>query len=270
MQKMVLMRTVAVIAFIPALLGCAWLCEAEAEEQKEAVRLVHILSFEPFATAKEGKSEGLAIDVLTAIFARANMRVAFIGEQQEKVEDLLFKGEADGLAFFGINPGRKNTFDFSDPYLISGGALFTRAPGAPCSDLKELEGKTVATPPKGPLADYIRETFPRVCLYTDVKDYQATLEAVLSGKADAAALNTQAGAVLAQSLFPGKFSLPGKGFLEVSIGIAVLKGKQDALLKNFNEGLKAVLGDGTYDTIIMKWKVPAATKPLMSDRSRAQ
>ena len=267
--KAVLMRTVAVVAFMIVLLGCTWRV-GEAGEQKEVIRLVHILSFEPFATVKDGKSEGLAIDILTAVFARANLKVVFIGEQQENVEELLFKGEADGLAFFGINPARKNTFDFSDPYLISGGALFTTAPGVPRSDLKELEGKRVATPLKGPLADYIRKNFPKVYLYTDVKDYQATLEAVLDGKAEAAALNTQAGAVLAESLFPGKFTLPSKGFLEVPIGIAVLKGKRDALLKIFNEGLKAVLVDGTYDSIIAKWKVPATTKPLMSGPPRTE
>jgi ABC-type amino acid transport substrate-binding protein len=69
------------------------------------------------------------------------------------------------------------------------------------------------------------------------------------------------GAVLAQSLFPGKFSLPSKGFLEVPIGVAVLKEKQDDLLVRFNEGLKAILADGTYDKIIAKWGVPASTKP---------
>jgi len=252
---------VSSLLLVMILFACSWPATGRAEGEKDIVRLVHISSFEPFAKVREGTSEGLAIDVLTAILTNANLKVVFIAEQQDKTEDLLFKGQAEGLAFFGINPARKNTFDFSNPYLISGGALFTKAPNPPCSDLKELEGKTVATPLKGPLAEYIREKFPKVNLYTDVKDYQATLEAVLNGKADAAALNTQVGAVLAQSLFPGKFSLPSKGFLEVPIGVAVLKGKQDDFLRRFNEGLRAVLGNGTYDKIITTWGVPASTKP---------
>jgi ABC-type amino acid transport substrate-binding protein len=260
-NKPVKTRILSSLLLVMILVACSWPTPGRAEEKKGNVRLVHILSFEPFAKVKDGKSEGLAVDILTAIFAKANMKVAFIGEEQEKAETQLFNGEAEGLAFFGINPARKNTFDFSNPYLISGGALFTKAPNPPCSDLKELEGKTVATPLKGPLADFIREKFPKVNLYTDVKDYQATLEAVLNGKADAAALNTQAGAVLGQNLFPGKFSHPSKGFLEVPIGIAVLKGKQNDLLGRFNEGLRAVLADGTYDKIIAKWGVPASTKP---------
>jgi hypothetical protein len=47
----------------------------------------------------------------------------------------------------------------------------------------------VVAPLKGPLAGYIEEKYPKITVYTDVKDYQATLEAVLDGKAYAAALN---------------------------------------------------------------------------------
>ena len=232
-----------------------------AAEEKPAVKLAHIENFEPFAAAKEGKSEGLAIDIITEVLARVNIKVVFVGEHQDRLDDLLSNGRVDGLAFLGINAERKKTYDFSDPYLISGGALFVKTANPISSDLKELEGKTVATPLKGPLAGYIQEKFPKVKLLTEVKDYTETLQVVLDGKADAAALNTQSGAVLAKQLFAGKFLLPRKGFLEVPIGIGVVKGKQDYFLTQFNVGLKTVLADGTYDKLVEKWGVPAATKP---------
>jgi len=234
----------------------------KAGDEKDAFKLVHIESFEPFAVAKEGKSEGLAVDIITAALAKVNLKVFFIGEHQDRQQDLLLKGQIDGIAFLGIDPERKKTYDFSDPYLMTGGALFIKSPSPPSSDLKEFEGKTVATPKIGPLAGYIQKNFSKVNVVTDVKDYPETLKAVLDGKADAAALNTQAGAVLARKLFPGKFSLPEKGFLEVPIGVGVLKGKQGYLLMKLNEGLKAMMADGTYDKIIEKWGVPGATKPL--------
>jgi len=232
-----------------------------AAEEKPVFTLAHIEKFEPFAVAKEGKSEGLAIDIITEVLSRVKIKVVFVGEHQDKLDDLVSKGRADGLAFLGINAERKKTYDFSNPYLISGGALFVKTANPVSSDLKELEGKTVATPLKGPLAGYIQEKFPRVKMLTEVKDYTETLQAVLDGKADAAALNTQSGAVLAKQKFAGKFMLPQKGFLEVPIGIGVLKGKQEYFLTKFNEGLKAVLADGTYDKLVEKWGVPAATKP---------
>jgi len=229
---------------------------------QDAFRLTHIKSFEPFAVVKDGRSEGLTVDILTEALSRVGQKIVFKGEPQDKEEDLVLKGDADGLAFFAINAERKKTFDFSDPYLVTGGALFVKAPQPPCNSLKDLEGKTVATPLKGPLAGFIKKNFPGITLLTDVKDYSATLETVLAGKADAAALNTQVGAVLARGSFPGKFSLPEKGFLEIPIGVAVAKGKHGDFLAKLNEGLKAIMADGTYDRIITKWGVPTTTKPV--------
>ncbi len=234
----------------------------KTDNEKDTFKLVHIEFFEPFAVVKEGKSEGLAVDIITEALAKVNLKVSFEGAPQDRQHDLLLKGQFDGIAFLAIDSERKKTYDFSDPYLMTGGALFVKSPAPPSSDLKEFEGKTVATPKIGPLAGYIQKNFPKVRVLTDVKDYPETLKAVLDGKADAAALNTQAGAVLARKLFPGKFSMPAKGFLETPIGVGVLKGTQGHFLMKLNEGLRAIMVDGTYDKIIEKWGVPGATKPL--------
>ena len=98
-RKAVTTFTVPSLVLVMILVACSYLTTGRAEEKKGMVRLVHIRSFEPFAVVKEGKSEGLAIDILTAIFAKANLKVVFIGEQQDKAEDLLFKGEAEGELF---------------------------------------------------------------------------------------------------------------------------------------------------------------------------
>ena len=234
----------------------------KAGDEKDTFKLVHIEPFEPFTVVKGGKSEGLAVDILTEALAKMNLKVVFIGVHQDNEQTLLLKGEVDGIAFLGINPERKQTYDFSDPYLMTGGALFVKSPNLPTSDLKEFEGKTVATPKTGPLAGYIQRRFPKVNVLTTVKDYTETLQVVLDGKADAAALNTQVGAVLVKQLFPGKFSLPEKGFLEVPIGMGVLKGKQGYFLTKLNDGLKAIMSDGTYDKIFERWGVPGSTKSL--------
>jgi ABC-type amino acid transport substrate-binding protein len=232
-----------------------------ATEQKETLKLAHTENFEPFSVVKEGKSEGLAIDIIAEALARVNLKVLFVGEHQDELYDLLLKGKVDGLAFLGISPERQKTYDFSKPYLMSGGALFVKWPNSPSFDLKVFEGRKVATPKKGPLAGYIEKNFPKIKALTDVKSYMETLQAVVDGKADAAALNTQSGRLLATQMFPGKFVLPERGFLEVPIGVGVLKGKQNFLLTKFNEGLKIVLSDGTYDKLVKKWGAPPATKP---------
>ena len=86
-----------------------------AAEEKPVIELAHIENFEPFAAAKEGKSEGLAVDIITEVLSRVNIKVVLVGEHQDKLDDLVSKGRADGLAFLGINNERKKTYDFSNP-----------------------------------------------------------------------------------------------------------------------------------------------------------
>jgi ABC-type amino acid transport substrate-binding protein len=231
-------------------------------EEKHTFTLSHIEMFEPFTVAKEGKSEGFAVDIITEALARVNLKVLFKGVQQEKEVDFVLNGQADGTAFEAIGPDTQKIYDFSDPYLITGGAFFVKSPNPTSSDPKEFERKTVASPATGPLAGYIQHNFPNVIVLSTVKDYKETLKAVLDGKADAAALNTQTGAALAGKLYPGKFSMPERGFLEVPVGIGVPKGKNGDLLTKFNVGLKEILADGTYDKLLEKWGLPSgATKP---------
>ncbi|MFH1112784.1 MAG: transporter substrate-binding domain-containing protein [Pseudomonadota bacterium] len=234
---------------------------SEAGGTDGTVSLGHIESFKPFAEKDGDQSKGLAVDLIRAALKKVNRDVRFVPAHQDKIQDLVKEGKLDGVVFLAINPDRKDVYDFSIPYLISGGALFVKAPAPASWDLKEFEGRTVATPEKGPLAGYIKTKFPKVKVITSVKDYPETLETVLNGKADAAALNTQSGTLLAKKRFPGKFSLPERGFLETPIGVGVLKGTHKEFLADLNKGLEAILADGTYDKILKQWEVPGTTKP---------
>jgi ABC-type amino acid transport substrate-binding protein len=219
----------------------------------DVVRLAHDDPFPPFSVAKDGKSEGLVIDILQASLARVNTNVVFVPAHMDKIQDLMKTGEVDGLAFLGINPERQKLYDFSAPLVITGGALFVKSPSPSPSGLKEFEGRIVVSPLKGPLAGFIKKEFPKVNVMT-VEDYPAALKAVLDGKADAAALNPQVGTHLANQLFPGSFTPPKSIFLEVPLAVAVTKGQQGALLKKVNEGLASIKNDGTYAKIVEKWE----------------
>jgi len=218
----------------------------------EKVRLAHDDPFPPFAVYKDGRSEGIVIDILQEALKRVKIEPAFIPAHMDKIQDLVKAGDTDGLAFLGINPERRKLYDFSDPLLITGGALFVTSPNTSPSGLKEFEGKTVVTPLKGPLAGYIKKEFPKVNVMT-VEDYPAALKTVLDGKADAAALNPQVGIQLANQLFLGKFTYPKSVFLEVPLAVAVLKGTHAAFLQKVNEGLGSIKKDGTYTKIMEKW-----------------
>jgi ABC-type amino acid transport substrate-binding protein len=220
--------------------------------KEKVVRLVFPDPFPPFAVSARGNPEGLALEIIHNAFTKVAYRVIFFPEKMTSIKKLLRDGGLDGAAVMGVHAERRKVYDFSDPYLVSGGALFTEAPNPTFSDLGAFAGKTVTTPERGPLAGYIRKHFPQVHLLT-VNDYPETLETVLDKKADAAALNLHAGRQLASRLFPDRFSLPERAFVDVPLAIAVLKNQRSALLKKFNEGLRHIKEDGSYSAILKKW-----------------
>jgi len=220
--------------------------------ETDRVKLAYHAPFPPFALTQERGSEGLAIDILSQALARVHLRALFIPASMQKTEVLLRTSEVDGIAFWAIDPERQKNYDFSDPFIISGGALFIKSPNQRCKSFRDLEGRRVVTPGTGPLGRYIREEFPKVRLLL-AEDYAESLKAVLEGIADAAALNIHAGTYLSNQMFPGRFTLPEEVFLEVLLAAAVLKSRQAPFLRRLNEGLERIRRDGTYKKITGRW-----------------
>lgn len=213
----------------------------------ETVRVAHDQRFPPFAEAKDGRSEGLAVDVLKAAAAKAGLELVLVPVPFVEVQKTLEDGRADAIFPLAINPERVKLFDFSAPLVVTGGALFARA-GTPTPDFAALAGKTVATPKTGPLAEYIAKRYPDVKLVVTA-NYDESLNQLVSGQADAAALNFQAGARIARMLVPGKVTEPKTLFWELPLAVAVPKGQRADLIAKLNDGIAAIRTDGTWQKI---------------------
>jgi len=215
-------------------------------------RFVYQSLFPPFAFTREGKAEGIVIDMLSEIVSRAGLKAVFFPSPMSEIESLLHSRETDAIACHGITPDRKEIFDFSDPFMVTGAGLFVESSKSILTESEEWIGKTIVTPRTGPLTKYLQQRFPKAELLL-VQDYPESLRTVLRGKGDAAALNIHVGSHLACQLFPGRFNLPEKVFFEVSVGVAVRKGEQAFLLNQINEGLRHIREDRTYHQILKKW-----------------
>jgi ABC-type amino acid transport substrate-binding protein len=218
----------------------------------QTVRIAHDQRFPPFAESKDGKSEGLAVDILNAAAAKSALTIVYVPVPFDQIQRTLEDGRADAIFPLAINPERLKTFDFSAPLVITGGALFVRAPQPTPEGLKALAGKTVVTPKTGPLAGFIGRTAPEVKLVVN-KDYDESFAQLLSGEADAAALNFQVGRRLAATLHTGKVTLPEKLFLELPLAVAVPKDKSADVIARLDRGIAAIRADGTWQAIDKRW-----------------
>ncbi len=223
-----------------------------ASPAAETIRVAHNRLLPPFAEVKDGKSTGLVVDIFRAAAERAGYDVEFFPVPIEQMEATLKDGRAIATIPTAVTPERRQTMDFSDMLLMTGGAIYVRAGEATPSDLQALSGKVVVTPRTGPLAAFIQKTAPAVKLEV-TEDYETSLERLVSGKADAAALNFQAGAMIANKLYPGKVTFPDRMFLELPFGAAVLKDRNSEFLTRFNKGLAEIRADGTFERINKSW-----------------
>jgi ABC-type amino acid transport substrate-binding protein len=234
---------------VGTLLFC--LCLSTTASFAEVIRIAYNQPFPPFAEFKSGKSDGLAVDILRAAAARATIDLEFVPAPLDQLLQTLKDGRADAL-FVAITPERRQSFDFSVPVLTTGGALYVRAPNPTPESLDALSGKVVVTPQAGPLTAFIQKSAPAVHLVVTA-DYAESLARVIGGQADAAALNYQAGAIIASRLYPGQLTVPHTMFLEAPMAVAVSKGQNVELLNRLNVGLAAIQTDGTSQQINNRW-----------------
>src|SRR5690349_5634606 len=119
-------------------------------ETADKIRIAYNSILPPFAEAKDGKAVGLVIDIVRAAAERAGYDVEFLPVSLEQMEPALRDGRAMAVIPTAASPERRERMDFSETLLMTGGALYVRAP-EPTPSLQALAGKTVVTPRTGPL-----------------------------------------------------------------------------------------------------------------------
>lgn len=218
----------------------------------ETIRIACQDDFPPFVELKDGKPAGLVVDLLEAAAARANFEVRFVLVPFAEVQGTLSDGRAQAIVPLAITAERQETFDFSQPILMTGGAFFVRAPDPTPPSIGALAGKVVVTPRTGPLVPFLQKNGAAVKLEL-TKDYPDSLARVIDGRADAAALNFQVGTSMAATLYPSKFTLHSIMFTEVPDAVATRKGEGARVLALVNDGMAAIRADGTWQKINDRW-----------------
>jgi ABC-type amino acid transport substrate-binding protein len=223
-----------------------------AQCEANLVRIAHAQDFPPLAEFRDGKSEGLAVDILRAAATRAGVEVQFVAVPFEQVHLTLADGRAEAVFPLAITPERRQLFDFTEGMLVTGITLYVRAGNVPPDNLAALSGKIVVTPRTGPVAAFIEKAAPTAHLVV-TKDYEDTLTRLVRGEADAAALNNHVGAYMVARLYPGQVVHSPKLLQELPLAVAVSKGGGVELVARLNAGIAAIRADGTWEQINNRW-----------------
>ena len=175
------------------------------------MRIGYPEDFAPFTCRGPRGAQGTLIALL-----RGRARVRFVAAGLEALPDLLHKGDIDAILPKAFTPARAQDFDFSQPLAMTGAALFSLGRAAPA--IGAAGGSRIATPGVGPLAALLTGLAPG-CTVVRVADYATALTAVADGRADHAALNADAGALMAGARFRA-----GPRFAELALCVATRPG----------------------------------------------
>jgi polar amino acid transport system substrate-binding protein len=212
-------------------------------------------SFPPMEFVDSNKNiVGFDIDLMNAIAKAMNFEVEYKNTAWDGIFAGLESGDYDAiLSSVTINDERKQKYDFSEPYVNAGQAVVVRADEAAIKSHKDLSGKTVGAQIGTTGAFAVQQIAGAKLKEYDTIDL--ALMDLVAKNLDAVVVDTPVAAdyALASDEFKGKLKIVGEPFTDEYYGLCVRKGKNAELLRLFNEGLKKIKADGTYDKLYAKW-----------------
>lgn len=212
------------------------------------------LTFAPFEFQdSEGNYIGIDVDLINKIAEDQGFKVDLRPLGFDSSIQGVQSDQLDGMiAGMSITDERKKTFDFSEPYFDSGIQMAVHKDNNDITSYDDLKGKTVAAKIGTESATFLEENKDKYGY--SIKQYEAAdaLYNALSNNNVQAIFDDYP--VLGYAVNNGQpFKLVGDYEVGSSYGFAVKKGQNKELLDKFNQGLKDLKADGTYDEIVSKY-----------------
>ena len=217
---------------------------------QEILRVGTDATFPPFEYSEGGKRMGFDVDLIEAIAKVINRKVEWT--------EIDFKGLIPGLlakrfdvaaSAIYITDERRKVVDFTDPYYPGGLVIMTAKGDKRIQGPEDLNGKKVTVQVGTKSVGFLKDNFPGV-ERVEVEKNQEMFQLVEIGRADAAVTGKPAAKLYARSR--GTLQVIDKQLTVEEYGYAIRKDDPE-LLKAFNEALKKLKADGTYQQLVNKY-----------------
>lgn len=209
-------------------------------------------TYPPMETVDEATGEivGFDVDIMNAICAEINCKAEFVTTAWDGIFAALVQGEFDMVVSgVSITEERDKIVDFSEPYLIVSQAVLTRVDAGELSLDDFKAGKKLSAQTGTTNAQLAEELVGRenVSLYDT---FAAAVLALQNGDVDGVIIDGTSAAAYEQQ-FAGELTVGITGLQADPLGLVFQEG--DAMVDAFNEGLAAVIANGTRDELVAKY-----------------
>lgn len=198
-----------------------------------------------------GEIVGFDVDVVNAICERINCKAEFVTTAWDGIFGALQQGDFDLVASgVSITEERKQTMDFTDPYIIVSQAIMLRVEdeGLTIEDFK-AKGLKLASQTATTNATLAEELVGRdnIALYDS---FATAVSALQNGDVSGVVIDGTSAAAYEKE-FAGELIVGIEGLQADPLGFVFQKGDENVAA--FNEGLAAIQADGTLDTLVAKY-----------------
>ena len=210
-------------------------------------------NYPPFSEIDtQGQLRGFDIDIALALCSKMKVECEFVTMNWSELISALQADTIDAIiSSISITEARRQWVDFTDRYY-SNVVRFVAHRDSNFNP-ESPQGSTIGVAPGTVSFDWLEDNWSEIVNIVPYTDFSTILKALDDGEVDAIFGDGLGYWNWLQSLEGADFAFVGEGrHVDEGIGIAVRKG-EDQLRDNFNQGIQAILDDGTYDEINAKY-----------------
>ncbi|HXZ48850.1 MAG TPA: transporter substrate-binding domain-containing protein [Usitatibacter sp.] len=210
----------------------------------------------PVSFLQDGKPTGFAVELMNAMASHMGLKPTYISTAFAAMLPAIQNHQYDTAAFgVLLTPQRQAVVDFTTAVGYGQAQLVSRK-AAPLATVEGASGKTVAVTRGSALIPILKEVAPKVTI-KEFPNVASSTNALLAGQVDGLFTGDATTAhLLKQHPELGASESVESG----ATGFPVAKDRP-GLLAAMNEALKAVMVDGTYTRLYVKWNPPSARIP---------
>lgn len=243
-----------IIALMLCLLACSWIFAGGASEDDGVYVFAADATWPPFEFIDEnGNLTGFEVELVPMIGEHVGVEMRVENIAWDTIFAGLANGQYDGVASgVTVTEERKQTMDFSMP-IASQGQVVVVMTGSDIQSADDLTGKSVGVQ-IGTTGDFALDDYD-----VDRRQYDdigLAIQDMINGNLDACVCDSIIASdfVLANENYAGMLRVAGEPFTDEEIAIAVKKGNTE-LLDLVNQGLQAMMDDGSFDALKAKWNI---------------
>ncbi len=240
----------AMLVAMALLAGCGTTAGANTDSEKFVY--ANSGAYKPFSFDDGGKIVGFDVDIANEVAKRMGREAVM---QSPVPFDALIQGLTAGkynalVASHGITDERKKVVDFSRPYYRSGAQVFVAADHSEIGAASDLKDKKIGVVKASTYLELAKTLTDESKVTTYDSDVIALAD-LRTGRVDAVITDKLVG-LIAKSGSDLPIKAVGDVLKQDEMGIVVQKGDTE-LLASINTALDAMIADGTYEEISMRW-----------------